>query len=139
MYHASQLRPTRGLACPLAAPADQPTPETRTRARGAIRRGAAATEARPLLRVVAAVAGLALSWGAFQVTHTLRASHDNTPISSSSRAPNDALTVPARGAARPFPADWINVRTTPHKFAQSVWPTRAGLISRDPAADPGRP
>jgi hypothetical protein len=39
----------------------------------------------PLLRVAAAIAGLALGWGAFQAAHNLWASrHDNTPVSSSS-------------------------------------------------------
>ena len=61
----------------------------------------------PLLRVAAAVAGLTLSWGAFQVTHTLRAGcHDNTPISTSSQAPPGALTVPGAGFTLTFPAGW---------------------------------
>jgi len=73
----------------------------------------------PLLRVVAAAAGLALGWGAFQVAHNLWASrHDNTPISSSSHAPSGALTVSGHGVTLTFPAGWVNVPTTPHRFAQ---------------------
>jgi len=73
----------------------------------------------PLLRVAAALAGLALGWGAFQVAHNLWAGrHDNTPISSSSQAPSGALTVSGHGVTLTFPAGWVNVPTTPGKFAQ---------------------
>ena len=73
----------------------------------------------PLLRVAAAVAGLALGWGAFQVAENLWASrHDNTPVSSAARAPSGALTVSGHGVTLTFPAGWVNVPTTPNKFAQ---------------------
>ena len=73
----------------------------------------------PLLRVVAAVAGLALGWGAFQVAQNLWAGrHDNTPISSSSRAPAGSLTVSGHGVTLTFPAGWINVPKTPNELAQ---------------------
>ena len=73
----------------------------------------------PLLRVAAAVAGLALSWGTFQVAHNLWASrHDNTPISSSSHAPSGALTVSGHGVTLVFPTGWVNVPTTPNEFAR---------------------
>src|SRR6516162_2048558 len=73
----------------------------------------------PLLRVAAAVAGLALSWGTFQVAHNLWASrHDNTPISSSSHAPSGALTVSGHGVTLTFPAGWVNVPTTPNEYAR---------------------
>jgi hypothetical protein len=73
----------------------------------------------PLLRVAAAVAGLALGWGAVQATHSLWASrHDNTPISSSAQAPSGALTVSGHGVTLTFPAGWVNVPTTPNKLAQ---------------------
>jgi hypothetical protein len=73
----------------------------------------------PLLRVIAAVAGLALGWGAFQVAHNLWASrHDNTPVSSSVHAPSGALAVTGHGVTLTFPAGWVNVPTTPNQFAQ---------------------
>ena len=73
----------------------------------------------PLLRVAAAVAGLALGWGAFQAAQNLWASrHDNTPISTSARAPSGALTVSGHGVTLTFPAGWVNVPTTPDKIAQ---------------------
>jgi hypothetical protein len=73
----------------------------------------------PLLRVAAAVAGLALGWGAVQVAANLWAGrHDNTPISSSAHAPSGALTVSGHGVTLTFPAGWINVPTTPDKIAQ---------------------
>jgi len=73
----------------------------------------------PLLRVAAAVAGLALGWGAFQVAESLWASrHDNTPVSSAARAPSGALTVSGHGVTLTFPAGWVNVPTTPNKLAQ---------------------
>jgi hypothetical protein len=73
----------------------------------------------PLLRVAAAVAGLALGWGAVQVATNLWASrHDNAPISSSSPAPSGALTVSGHGVTLTFPAGWVNVPTTPDKLAQ---------------------
>lgn len=73
----------------------------------------------PLLRVVAAVAGLALGWGTFQVAQNLWASrHDNTPISSSSRAPAGSLTVTGHGVTLIFPAGWVNVPTTPNELAR---------------------
>jgi hypothetical protein len=73
----------------------------------------------PLLQVAAAVAGLALGWGAFQAAHNLWASrHDNTPISSSAQAPSGALTVSGQGVTLTFPAGWVNVPTTPRKIAQ---------------------
>jgi len=72
-----------------------------------------------LLRVAAAVAGLALGWGAFQAVHSPWASrHDNTPISSSAQAPLGALTVSGHGVTLTFPAGWVNVPTTPSKIAQ---------------------
>lgn len=71
------------------------------------------------MRVAAAVAGLALGWGAFQVAANLWASrHDNTAISSSAHAPSGALTVSGHGVTLTFPAGWVNVPTTPHKIAQ---------------------
>jgi hypothetical protein len=73
----------------------------------------------PLLRVAAAVAGLALGWGAVQVATNLWATrHDNTPISSSSRAPSGALAVSGHGVTLTFPAGWVNVPTSPNKLAQ---------------------
>lgn len=73
----------------------------------------------PLLRVVAAVAGLALGWGGFQVAQNLWASrHDNTAISSSSRAPAGSLTVSGHGVTLTFPAGWVNVPTTPNDLAR---------------------
>jgi len=72
----------------------------------------------PLVRVAAAVAGLALGWGAFQVAANLWASrHDNAPISSSAHAPSGALTVSGHGVTLIFPAGWVNVPTTPDKIA----------------------
>ena len=72
----------------------------------------------PILRIAAAVAGLALGWGAVQVAHNLWASrHDNTPISSSSPAPSGALTVSGHGVTLIFPTGWVNVPTTPNEFA----------------------
>jgi hypothetical protein len=71
------------------------------------------------VRVAAAVAGLALGWGAVQVATNLWASrHDNTPISSSAHAPSGALTVTGHGVTLTFPAGWVNVPTTPDKLAQ---------------------
>lgn len=71
------------------------------------------------MRVAAAVAGLALGWGAFQVAHSLWDSrHDNTPISSSSPTPSGALTVSGHGVTLTFPNGWINVPTTPNEFAR---------------------
>jgi hypothetical protein len=71
------------------------------------------------VRVAAAVAGLALGWGAFQAAHNLWASrHDNTPISSSAHAPSGALTVSGHGVTLTFPTGWVNVPTTPDKIAQ---------------------
>jgi len=73
----------------------------------------------PLVRVAAAVAGLALGWGAFHVAQNLWASrHDNTPISSSSPAPSGALTVSGHGVTLTFPAGWVNVPTTPNEYAR---------------------
>src|SRR5438874_2374246 len=73
----------------------------------------------PPLRVAAAVAGLALGWGAFQVAQNLWAArHDNTPVSSSSHAPISALTVTGHGVTLTFPAGWVNVPATPNQFAQ---------------------
>jgi len=71
------------------------------------------------VRVAAAVAGLALGWGAVQVATSLWASrHDNTPISSSAHAPSGALTVTGHGVTLTFPAGWVNVPTTPDKLGQ---------------------
>jgi hypothetical protein len=73
----------------------------------------------PLLRVTAAVTGLALRWGAFQAGNSpWAARHDNTPISSPSPAPSGALTVTGHGVTLTFPAGWVNAPTTPNKFAQ---------------------
>jgi hypothetical protein len=73
----------------------------------------------PLLRAAAAVAGLALGWGAFHVAQNLWASrHDNTPISSSSQAPSGGLSVSGHGVTLTFSADWVNVPTSPNEFAQ---------------------
>jgi hypothetical protein len=73
----------------------------------------------PLLRVSVTVAGVALGWGAFQAANNLWASrHDNTPVSSASRAPSGALTVTGHGLTLTFPAGWVNVPTTPTKLAQ---------------------
>lgn len=73
----------------------------------------------PLVRVAAAVAGLALGWGAVQAGHDLWAGrHDNTPISSSSQAPSGALRVSGHGVTLTFPTGWVNVPTTPHELAQ---------------------
>lgn len=73
----------------------------------------------PLLQAAAAVAGLALGWGAFQVAHNVWVSrHDNTPISSSSRAPSGGLTVSGHGVTLIFPTGWVNVPTTPNEFAR---------------------
>ncbi|HEY2307918.1 MAG TPA: hypothetical protein VGI05_18765 [Streptosporangiaceae bacterium] len=73
----------------------------------------------PLLRVTAAVAAVALGWGAFQVAQNLWAGrHDNTPISSSSHAPAGALTVSGHAVTLTFPAGWVNVPTTPNELAQ---------------------
>jgi len=84
----------------------------------------------PLLRVAAAVTGLALGWGAFHVAQNLWASrHDNTPISSSSPAPSGALTVSGHGITLTFPAGWINVPTTPDKYAQFL---QANVAARFP-------
>jgi hypothetical protein len=73
----------------------------------------------PLVRVAAAVAGLALGWGAFQVAANRWASrHDNTPISTAAHAPSGALTVSGHGVTLTFPAGWVNVPTTPNRIAQ---------------------
>jgi hypothetical protein len=73
----------------------------------------------PLVRVTAAVAGLALGWGAFQVAHNLWASrHDNTPVSSSAHAASGALAVTGHGVTLTFPDGWVNLPTTPNQFAQ---------------------
>lgn len=73
----------------------------------------------PLVRAAAAVAGLALGWGAVQAAHNLWASrHDNTPISTSAHAPSGALTVSGHGVTLTFPTGWVNVPTTPDKIAQ---------------------
>ena len=73
----------------------------------------------PLVRVAAAVVGLALGWGAFQAGHNLWASrNDNTPVSSSSQAPSGALRVSGHGVTLTFPRGWINVPTTPNEFAK---------------------
>ena len=73
----------------------------------------------PLVRVAAAVAGIALGWGAFQLASNLWANrNDNTPISSSSRAASGTLTVSGHGVTLTFPAGWVNVPTTPNKMAQ---------------------
>jgi hypothetical protein len=62
-----------------------------------------------------------LGWGAFHIAQNLWASrHDNTPISSSSPAPSGALTVSGHGVTLTFPADWVNVPTTPDKFAHFI-------------------
>ena len=75
----------------------------------------------PLLRAAAAVAGLALGWGAFHIAQDLWASrHDNSPISSSSHAPTGALTVTGHGITLTFPAGWVNVPTTPNEYAQFI-------------------
>jgi hypothetical protein len=72
----------------------------------------------PLVRVAAAVAGLALGWGAVHAAHNLWASrHDNTPISTSAHAPSGALTVSGHGVTLTFPTGWVNVPTTPSKMA----------------------
>src|SRR5215467_609892 len=82
----------------------------------------------PPAGLAAAAAGLALGWGAFQVAHNLWASrHDNTPISSSSHAPSGALTVSGHGVTLAFPAGWVNVPTTPGKFAQFMQANAAKL------------
>jgi hypothetical protein len=74
---------------------------------------------KPLLRVAAAAAGLALGWGAFQAAHSLWADrHDNTPISSSSQTPSGALSVSGHGVTLTFLTGWVNVPTTPREFAQ---------------------
>jgi hypothetical protein len=73
----------------------------------------------PLLRIAAAVAGIALGWGAFQVAHNLWAArNDNTPISSSSHAHSGALTVSGHGVTLTFTTGWVNVPTTPDRLAQ---------------------
>jgi len=85
------------------------TRETHTRscAHGSTGHRTAAAEPQPLPRVAAAAAALALSWGAFQVTHTLQASrHDSTPVSASSQAPPTALTVPGHEVTRALPPNW---------------------------------
>jgi hypothetical protein len=75
----------------------------------------------PLLRVAAAVAGIALGWGTFHVAQNLWAGrHDNTPISSSSHPPSGALTVSGHGITLTFPAGWVNVPTTPNEYARFI-------------------
>ena len=75
----------------------------------------------PLVRVTAAMAGLALGWGAFHIAQNLWASrHDNTPISSSAPAPSGALTVSGHGVTLTFPAGWVNVPTTPNEYARFI-------------------
>jgi len=73
----------------------------------------------PLVRVAAALVGLALGWGVFLAAHNLWASrNDNTPVSSSSQAPSGALRVSGHGVTLTFPRGWINVPTTPNEFAK---------------------
>jgi len=106
----------RGPASPSPAGIPAPDPGTPVEAP----RRASRLRKHPLLRVAAAVAGVALGWGAFHVAHNLWASrHDNTPISSSSsHAPSGALTVSGHGFTLTFPAGWVNVPTTPNEYAQ---------------------
>jgi uncharacterized MAPEG superfamily protein len=102
---------------PPAPPAGIAAPDPGT-APGSHRR-ASRLRRHPLVRVAAAVAGLALGWGAFQAATNLWASrHDNTPISSSAQAPSGAFTVSGHGVTLTFPAGWVNVPTTPNKIAQ---------------------
>jgi hypothetical protein len=107
-------------------PADIPAPDPGGASQ--VPRRASRQGKHPLVRVAAAVAGLALGWGAFHVAQNLWASrHDNTPISSSSPAPSGALTVSGHGVALTFPAGWVNVPTTPDKFAQFLQANAAKL------------
>jgi hypothetical protein len=105
----SPLAPSAGIA----APDPGATPEAPGRASW--------LRKHPLLRVAAAVAGLALGWGAFQVATNLWASrHDSTPISSSSHAPSGATTVSGHGVTLTFPVGWVDVPTTPDEYARFI-------------------
>jgi uncharacterized MAPEG superfamily protein len=105
--------------CPASPPpADIPAPNPGGASQ--VPRRASRLGKHPLVQVAAVVAGLGLGWGAFHVAQNLWASrHDNTPISSSSPAPSGVLAVSGHGV----PAGWVNVPTTPNKFAQFI---RAG-------------
>jgi hypothetical protein len=107
-------------------PADIPAPDPGGASQ--VPRRASRLGKSPLVRVAAAVAGLALGWGAFHIAQNLWASrHDNTPISSSSPAPSGALTVSGHGVTLTFPVGWVNVPTTPNKFAQFIQANAAKL------------
>ena len=107
-------------------PADIPAPDPGGASQ--VPRRASRPWKHPLLRVAGVVAGLALGWGAFHIAQNLWASrHDNTPISSSSPAPSGALTVSGHSVTLTFPAGWVNVPTTPDKFAQFIKANAAEL------------
>lgn len=108
--------PAAGLAAP--DPGSAP---------GAPRR-ASRVRKHPLVRAAAAVAGLALGWGAVQAAHNLWASRPgNTPISTSAHVPSGALTVSGHGVTLTFPTGWVNVPTTPDKIAQFLQANAAKL------------
>lgn len=71
------------------------------------------------MRIVAALAGFALGWGRSRPRTACGPSrHDNTPISSSLLTPAGEDAVSGNGVTLTFPVSWVNVPTTPNKFAQ---------------------
>jgi hypothetical protein len=106
---------------PESPPAPSAIAEPEPGAAPQVPRRASRLRRHPLLRVAAAVAGLAVGWGAFHLAQNLWASrHDNTPISSSAHAPSGALTVSGHGITLTFPAGWVNVPTTPNEYARFI-------------------
>src|SRR5215469_15163844 len=81
--------------------------------------GFARARRNPVVRVAAALVGLALGWGLAHTAINLWDSrHDNTPVSSSLHAPSGALRVSGGGITLTFPAGWLNVPTTPNQMAK---------------------